>query len=63
MPDTSKAQRKLMLAVEHGWKKPGGGGPTQAVAKRFTAADKAKGKKYVNALPDRKTPPKKPQFA
>jgi hypothetical protein len=31
-----------MRAVAHGWKKPGGDGPTVAVAKEFTAADKAK---------------------
>jgi len=31
-----------MRAVAHGWKKPGGGGPTPAVAKEFVAADEAK---------------------
>jgi hypothetical protein len=61
VPDVSKAQRKLMLATEHGWKKPGGGGPSPEVAAKFTAADKAKGKRYVNALPQRKTKP--PRFA
>ena len=63
MPDTSKAQRKLMLAVDHGWKKPGGGGPNPKVAADFVAADKAKGKRYLNKLPDRKTPKKPPKFA
>lgn len=59
MPDVSKKQRKLMLAVQHGWKKPGGGGPTPEVAAKFVAADKAKGKKYTNALPDRVSKPVK----
>jgi hypothetical protein len=42
MPSTSKAQARLMQAVAHGWKKPGGGGPPVSVAKEFVAADKAK---------------------
>jgi hypothetical protein len=29
-----------MAAVAHGWKKPGGGGPSVAVAKEFNKADK-----------------------
>jgi hypothetical protein len=33
-----------MRAVAHGWHKPGGGGPTPAVAKEFVAADQAKKK-------------------
>lgn len=33
-----------MRAVAHGWKKPGGGGPSKAVAKEFVAADKKKKK-------------------
>lgn len=40
MPSKSPAQAKLMRAVAHGWKKPGGGGPSKMVAKEFTAADK-----------------------
>lgn len=32
----------MMRAIAHGWKKPGGGGPSVAVAKDFTAADKGK---------------------
>jgi hypothetical protein len=32
-----------MRAVAHGWKKPGGGGPSVSVAKEFAEADKAKG--------------------
>ena len=42
MPSTSPAQANLMRAVAHGWKKPGGGGPSQAVAKDFMSADMAK---------------------
>lgn len=42
MPSKSKKQAKLMRAVAHGWKKPGGGGPTQAVAKEFANADRRK---------------------
>jgi len=34
-----------MRAVAHGWKPPGGGGPSVKVAKEFTAADK--GKKFM----------------
>jgi hypothetical protein len=30
-----------MDAVAHGWKMPGGGGPSKAVAHEFVAADKA----------------------
>ena len=44
MPSKSKKQAKLMRAVAHGWKKPGGGGPSQKVAKEFVAADKKKKK-------------------
>jgi hypothetical protein len=33
-----------MRAAAHGWKKPGGGGPSVAVAKEFVAADEAKKK-------------------
>jgi hypothetical protein len=40
MPSTSASQARLMRAVAHGWKKPGGGGPSVSVAKDFTAADK-----------------------
>ena len=43
MPSTSPAQARLMRAVSHGWRKPGGGGPSVSVAKDFVAADKAKG--------------------
>ena len=31
----SPAQARLMRAVAHGWKKPGGGGPSRAVANEF----------------------------
>jgi len=33
-----------MDAVAHGWHRPGGGGPSESVAKEFVAADKAKGR-------------------
>jgi len=39
MPSKSPEQAKLMRAVAHGWHKPGGGGPSEAVAKEFVAAD------------------------
>jgi hypothetical protein len=53
MPVKSQAQKRLMLAVEHGWKKPGGGGPSKKVAEDFIAAT-PKGAK----LPERKAPKK-----
>jgi hypothetical protein len=40
MPSTSPAMKRLMAAVAHGWHKPGGGGPSVAVAKEFNQADK-----------------------
>jgi hypothetical protein len=40
MPSKSKSQAKLMRAVAHGWKKPGGKGPSPKVAKEFVRADK-----------------------
>ena len=42
MPSHSEAQRRLMAAVAHGWKKPGGGGPPVSVAKEFNRADAGK---------------------
>ena len=42
MPSKSPAQAKLMRAVAHGWKKPGGGGPSVAVGKEFMHADARK---------------------
>jgi hypothetical protein len=39
MPSKSPAQARLMAAVAHGWKKPGGGGPSRKVAKEFNQAD------------------------
>lgn len=39
MPSKSPAQARLMAAVAHGWKKPGGGGPPPSVAKEFNEAD------------------------
>ncbi len=40
MPSQSPSQARLMAAVAHGWKPPGGGGPPMDVAQEFTAADK-----------------------
>ena len=40
MPSKSPAQANLMRAVAHGWKKPGGGGPSRAVAREFVNADR-----------------------
>lgn len=51
MPSVSRAQKRLMDAVAHGWHKPGGGGPSVKVAKDFVAADKSEGK---HKLPARK---------
>lgn len=42
MPSVSPAQAKLMRAAAHGWKKPGGGGPSVEVAKNFLHADERK---------------------
>jgi hypothetical protein len=42
MPSKSPAQAKLMRAAAHGWKKPGGGGPSVAVGKEFMHADERK---------------------
>ena len=39
MPSKSPAQARLMAAVAHGWKKPGGGGPSAKVAKEFNRED------------------------
>ena len=44
MPTVSPEQKRLMLAVDHGWKKPGGGGPSRAVAHDFVEADKKAGR-------------------
>jgi hypothetical protein len=41
MPSVSPPQKRLMAAVAHGWHKPGGGGPSVAVAKEFNQADAA----------------------
>jgi hypothetical protein len=40
MPSKTPKEAHLMAAVAHGWKKPGGGGPSVAVAKEFNQADK-----------------------
>ena len=54
MPSKSKAQRRLMLAVAHGWKKPGDEGPSQSVAKEFVKADKQVPKVKLRGLSRRK---------
>lgn len=45
-----------MRAVSHGWKKPGGDGPSVKVAKEFVRADKAKagGARSKEQVADRK---------
>lgn len=45
-----------MRAVAHGWRKPGGDGPTPAVAKEFVKADAAqtKGTRTREQRADRK---------
>ena len=40
MPSKTPAQARLMAAVAHGWRKPGGGGPPVEVAKEFNEADR-----------------------
>jgi hypothetical protein len=56
MPSVSPKQAKLMRAVAHGWHKPGGGGPSIAVAKEFMHADERvkKGKRSREQRADRK---------
>lgn len=44
MPTTSKPQERLMLAIAHGWKMPGGKGPSVKVAQDFVRADEEEGK-------------------
>lgn len=48
MPTVSEPQKRLMLAVDHGWHKPGGGGPSRAVAHEFVEADKKAGRVMSN---------------
>lgn len=50
MPSTSPEQKRLMAAVAHGWHKPGGGGPSVAVAKDFNKADQAMNKGYESKV-------------
>lgn len=40
-----------MRAVAHGWKMPGGGGPSVKVAKEFMGADEAKKKRRERLRP------------
>lgn len=51
MPSKTAKQAKLMKAVAHGWKKPGGGGPSKKVAKEFVAADKVGAKHQFKDMP------------
>ena len=51
MPSKTPKQARLMRAVAHGWKKPGGGGPSKAVAKEFVAADKVGAKHQFKEMP------------
>lgn len=39
-----------MRAVAHGWRKPGGGGPSVEVAKEFVEADQRKRSPKAEAL-------------
>jgi hypothetical protein len=50
MPSKSPAQTRLMRAVAHGWKKPGGGGPSKQVGQDFMKADMAKQQKLAKAV-------------
>lgn len=43
MPSTTRKQARLMAAVAHGWKMPGGEGPARKVAEEFNQADKRAG--------------------
>lgn len=43
MPSTTSKQAHLMAAVAHGWRRPGGGGPSVKVATEFNNADKGTG--------------------
>ncbi len=56
MPSVSPAQARLMRAAAHGWKKPGGGGPSAAVGKEFMRADERarKGARTREQRADRK---------
>ena len=47
MPSQSASQARLMAAVAHGWHKPGGGGPSRAVAEDFNQADKGHSRKSL----------------
>jgi len=55
MPDTSRAQFRLMRAVEHNPAFAKKAGIPQSVGKDFSDADKAGGVSY-NSLPERKGP-------
>lgn len=51
MPYESEKEARLMRAVAHGWKKPGGGGPSETVAKKFVAEDKQHPSGYAEGGP------------
>lgn len=57
MPDESKSQVRLMQGIAHGMKPRSKNAPSKAVARKFIAADKKKGKGYVSSLPERKAKP------
>lgn len=63
MPSKTEKQARLMRAVAHGWKKPGGGGPSVAVAKEFVAADKKKKPKKFAEGGWSKTTSSEPDFS
>lgn len=59
MPSKSPAQARLMAATAHGWRKPGGGGPTREVAEEFNEADRggetlSQGMAMASAMRERK---------
>jgi hypothetical protein len=53
-----------MRAVAHGWKKPGGGGPSEKVAKEFAKADEGKHMMKKGGVSKKKMPaaPMAPQL-
>ena len=54
MPSVSPKQERLMSAIAHGWKKPGGGGPSVSVAKEFNQADQIKRGRLESVLMKKK---------
>jgi hypothetical protein len=56
VPSSSRAQNALMRAVEHNAAFAKKVGIPQSVGKDFADADKARGKKALARLPERKAP-------